>query len=120
MQTMTKQEMKVRTKLRQVVTEAEQFELPGMPEEFERRPAPEQFRILGDPLYELAPGLWGCGTPEWEMPTHVVCKLIPCGDGKWELEPEVAPGCFLLRNLAMSRRASSPWLPLRLVWTVAP
>lgn len=81
----------MRTKLHLVV-EAEQYELPGMPEEFQRRPAPEQFKVLGDPLHELAPGLWACGTPEWEMPTHVVCKLIPCGDGKWELQPEIAPG----------------------------
>ncbi len=89
---MTKKEMKIRTKLRLVV-EAEQFELPGLPDEFARRPAPTEYRSLAEPLAELAPGLWACGTPEWEMPTHAVCKLIPGEQpGTWKLEPEVAPG----------------------------
>lgn len=88
---MTKQQEAVREKFR-IVT-AEQFELPGLPEEFARPPAPADYRELGEPLHEVAPGVWACGTPEWEMPTHVICKLVPGAEpGTWILEPEAAPG----------------------------
>lgn len=89
--TMTKQEQDVRGKLH-LLHEAEQFELPGLPTEFTRAPAPAQFQVLGEPLHEIGPGIWVSGTPEWEMPTHVLCKLVAAGDGLWRLQPEVAPG----------------------------
>jgi hypothetical protein len=86
------QERQILSKLH-LVHEVEQFELPGLPAEFTRRPAPTEYINLAQPLAELAPGIWVCGTPEWEMPTHVVCKLVSGKEpGTWTLEPEVAPG----------------------------
>lgn len=72
---------------------AEDVDLPGIPDEFSHRPAPEDLKRLGKPLCEMGPGLWACGTPEWEMPTHITCKLLPGREpGSWMLEPERFPG----------------------------
>jgi hypothetical protein len=74
----------------------QQMDLPGMPEKYERAPAPADLAYLsklGKPLCEVAPGQWVCGTPQWEMPTHVVCRLVPAeAPGTWRLVPDEIPG----------------------------
>jgi hypothetical protein len=73
-----------------------QLELPGMPAEYDRAPPTAELAYLsklGKPLCEVAPGQWVCGTPQWEMPTHVVCRLVPAAEpGAWRLVPDEIPG----------------------------
>lgn len=73
-----------------------QLELPGMPEHYTCAPPPAELAYLaklGKPLCEIAPGKWVCGTPQWEMPTHVVCRLVPAAEpGTWRLVPDEIPG----------------------------
>lgn len=56
-------------------------------------PPPSALRALDAPLSELAPGVWVSGMPAFEVPSHVLCRLVPTGDGgTYRLEPEPYPG----------------------------
>lgn len=52
------------------------------------RPASGELQALGA-LSQLAPGVWISGLPAFDVPSHVLCKLVP-GDapGTYTLEPE--------------------------------
>lgn len=57
-----------------------------------RPPAPE-LRVLESPLAQMAPGVWVAGVPAFELPSHVLCRLVPGAlPGTWTLEPEAYPG----------------------------
>lgn len=61
--------------------------------DFEPEPPSGELLFLGKPLSQVAPGVFVAGVPEWEVPTHVLCKLVP-GEiqGTWKLEPVHQPG----------------------------
>lgn len=44
-------------------------------------------------MAEVAPGVWCCGLPELEAPSHILCRLVPAGTpGTYTLAPEPWPG----------------------------
>lgn len=50
-------------------------------------------KALPGPLSEVAPGVWVSGVPDFETPSHVLCKLVPGNiPGTYILEPEPFPG----------------------------
>ena len=59
-------------------------------------PAPPAAEVAAapGPLSEIAPGVWVSGVPEWETPSHVLCRLVPLeAPDCYRLEPEGAfPG----------------------------
>ncbi len=67
--------------------------LPGLPDDvIDPPPAPVDHEP-GQPLHEIAPGLFASGLPEWEMPSHCVCRLVPGPHpGTWVMEPIHNPG----------------------------
>ena len=43
----------------------------------------------GEGMSEIAPGVWVSGLPEWETPSHVLCRLVPAeAPGTYTLAPE--------------------------------
>lgn len=62
---------------------------------YEPEPPPPsgELLFLGKPLSEVAPGVFVAGVPDYEVPSHVLCKLVP-GEiaGTWKLEPCHNPG----------------------------
>jgi len=56
-------------------------------------PPPAALTALPNHLAEIAPGVWVSGLPEFEVPSHVICRLVP-GEkpGTYTLEPEPYPG----------------------------
>jgi hypothetical protein len=65
--------------------------------EFEAAPPREDLQIIaektGDTMHQVAPGTWVLGMPEFEVPSHVLCRLVPGPTaGTWTLEPEPFPG----------------------------
>lgn len=72
--------------------------LPELPQELfpelsdSLRPASGELKALGA-LSQVAPGVWVSGMPAFDVPTHVLCKLVP-GEcpGTFTLEPEAYPG----------------------------
>lgn len=61
--------------------------------DFQEQPPSGELLFLGKPLSEVAPGVFVAGVPDYEVPSHVLCKLVP-GDiaGTWKLEPVFNPG----------------------------
>lgn len=58
-------------------------------------PAPPSgaMAALNAPLAQVAPGVWVSGLPEFEVPSHILCKLVPGPTpGTYTLEPEPYPG----------------------------
>lgn len=58
-------------------------------------PAPPDAKIeaLGGTMHEIAPGIWASSLPEFEVPSHVLCRLVPGEQpGTYVLEPETHPG----------------------------
>jgi hypothetical protein len=64
------------------------------PDLYSPAPPPAEVAAATGPLSEIAPGVWVSGMPEWETPTHVLCRLVPLAEpDTYRLEPEGAfPG----------------------------
>lgn len=65
------------------------FELfPDMPATL--RPPSGELKALDAPLYQLAPGVWVSGMPAFDVPSHVLCRLVPVPGqpGQFSLEPD--------------------------------
>ena len=56
-------------------------------------PPPAALAAASAELSQVAPGVWVSGMPEFETPSHVLCKLVP-GEipGTYILQPEPYPG----------------------------
>lgn len=75
------------------------LKLPEMPQDLfpefptSLPPPPAEFLALKASLSQVAPGVWVSGLPAFEVPSHVLCKLVP-GEkpGTFLLEPEAYPG----------------------------
>ena len=60
-------------------------------------PPPEELKAMGKPLTQIAPGQWVSGLPEFNTPSHVLCRLRPgTTPGTYTLEPEPWPGYIRL------------------------
>lgn len=56
-------------------------------------PPSGELEASGKPLSEIAPGVWVTGMPEFDVPSHVLCRLVPGKEpGTYVLEPEPHPG----------------------------
>lgn len=56
-------------------------------------PPPADMAAAGEPMSEISPGVWVSGMPEFETPSHVLCRLIPGeAPGTYQLQPEPYPG----------------------------
>ncbi len=64
------------------------------PELYSPAPPPAEMQAAGGAMSEIAPGVWASGLPEWETPSHVLCRLVPAEEpGTYRLEAEGAfPG----------------------------
>jgi hypothetical protein len=63
------------------------------PELVSLAPPPTQFEVLKGHLSQIAPGVWVSGLPEFEVPSHVLCRLVPGKEpGTYTFEPEPYPG----------------------------
>jgi len=53
-------------------------------------PPSGELMALEAPLHEIAPGVWASGIPAFDLPTHVLCKIVPVADspGQFTLMPE--------------------------------
>lgn len=66
--------------------------------EFQAAPPREEIERIaaenGQRLSEIAPGVWVAGMPEFEIPSHVICRLVPVPEkpGTYTLTPEPYPG----------------------------
>lgn len=69
-------------------------ETPDMfPELVSLAPPPADMAAANAELSQIAPGVWVSGVPEFETPSHVICKLVPGKTpGTYTLEPEPYPG----------------------------
>jgi len=54
------------------------------------RPPSGELKALDAPLHEVAPGVWMSGLPAFDVPSHVLCKIVPVpgSPGQFSLEPE--------------------------------
>lgn len=54
-----------------------------------RPPSGEQL-AMDAPLSQVAPGVWVSGLPAFDVPTHVLCRLVPVAGepGKFTFEPD--------------------------------
>lgn len=67
--------------------------LEMFPELVSLAPPPTQLEVLRDHLAQIAPGVWVSGLPEFDVPSHVLCRLVPGNEpGTYTLEPEAYPG----------------------------
>ena len=46
------------------------------PELYSPAPPPAEMQAAGGAMSEIAPGVWVSGLPEWETPSHVLCRLV--------------------------------------------
>lgn len=53
-------------------------------------PPSGQLKALEKPLHEVAPGVWAGGMPVFEMPSHVICRIVPIAGqpGAFTLQPD--------------------------------
>jgi hypothetical protein len=60
------------------------------PEFVSLRPPSGELKALDTPLYQIAPGVWVSGMPAFEMPSHVLCRIVPvsASPGQFTLAPE--------------------------------
>lgn len=74
------------------------------PELYSPAPPPAEMQMMGGQMSEIAPGIWTSGLPEFETPSHIVCKVVYHGttaDGKqstYTLEPETYPGWVRMQD----------------------
>lgn len=69
--------------------------------EMEFQPAPPSgaMEALKEHLSQIAPGVWVSGLPEFEVPSHVLCRLVPGKEaGTYTLQPEPYPGWVRLTD----------------------
>lgn len=61
--------------------------------DFASAPPPAAMAASGGAMSEVSPGVWVSGMPEFETPSHILCRLIPAdAPGTYRLEPEPYPG----------------------------
>lgn len=61
--------------------------------EFASAPPPAAIAAAGGEMSEISPGVWVSGMPEFETPSHILCRLVPAAEpGTYRLEPEPYPG----------------------------
>jgi hypothetical protein len=67
--------------------------------EFAAAPPSGALAALKETLSEIAPGVWVTGLPEFEVPSHVLCRLMPGKEpGTYILQPEPYPGWVRLTD----------------------
>ena len=60
---------------------------------FASAPPPAAVQAAGGAMSEISPGVWVSGMPEFETPSHIICRLVPAAvPGTYTLEPEPHPG----------------------------
>lgn len=63
------------------------------PELYSPAPPPTEMAAMAGSMSEVAPGVWCCGLPELEAPSHILCRLVPAAEpGTYTLVPEPYPG----------------------------
>lgn len=61
--------------------------------EYSSAPPPAAMVAAGGAMSEISPGVWVSGMPEFETPSHILCRLVPGeSPGTYTLEPEPHPG----------------------------
>ena len=79
-------------------TESELF-----PDLYSPAPPPADLEAAGEKMHEIAPGIWATSLPEFEVPSHIISRLIPHGqtdDGRltYTLETEPHPGYIRMQE----------------------
>jgi hypothetical protein len=63
------------------------------PDLYSPAPPPADLAAGGGRMSEVGPGVWTTGMPEFETPSHILCRLVPLSEpGTYRLEPEPYPG----------------------------
>lgn len=64
--------------------------LEMFPELYSPAPPPAAMAASGAAMSEIAPGVWVSGAPEWQTPSHIICRVVPSADspGQYTLVPE--------------------------------
>jgi hypothetical protein len=63
------------------------------PDLFCPAPPPADLTAAGEKMHQVAPGIWATSLPEFETPSHILCRLVPAATpGTFTLQPEPYPG----------------------------
>ena len=52
-------------------------EMDLFPDLYSPAPPDAEIEALGGTMHEIAPGIWASSLPEFEVPSHVLCRLVP-------------------------------------------